>query len=243
MSLTITIRTADRTPKKNYLGGTVRSLIAGGVLANRIHVFSTSPDTDWIVGQLPECPPVVVYRPVEKRNPNQNGVAQVEALDYQPADWLLMLEDDIRVCADFEGSVLRWLGRHSRPDVHVYRFCAFGGCKFRKPEVSGYPLREQRGSQAIALRADEARDFAKWSTENHTCWRPHRAPFQNQRTNGFDKLVGYWALSRWPEQRIGLVSRPMFVHHIGKQSLLHERTVTNELYFAGERWSYRGASV
>ncbi len=238
MSLRITIRTADRTPGPNYLGETLRSLQAAGVDLTSVHVFPTDPDVAWTVQELGAAAPVL-HVPATRRNPNQNGVAQVSALDLAPADWLLMLEDDVHVCADFEGSVLRWLAKHQKPSIHVYRFCAFSAPTKVRAETMTYLLREQRGSQAVALRAEEARDFATWASEHHTCWRPAMAPFQNQRTNGFDKLVGYWALDRWPADQVGLVSRPMFVRHIGEKSLLHERTVVNTAW-AGQGWRYEG---
>jgi hypothetical protein len=233
--LTITIRTADRHPRQNYLGQTVRGLIAAGVAAEQIHVFPTAPDVRWLDVELGDLP-IVRHVPSTRRDANANGVAQVAALDVAPADWLLMLEDDVHVCADFEGSVLRWLDRFARPDVHVYRFCAFGEPEHRLPSVTVHPLREQRGSQAVALRSDDARRFAAWWSTHETDWRPKHAPFQ-QEPGGFDKLIGYWALAEWPETRYGLVSRPQFVHHVGMQSSLHSRGVRNDEAFAGT--SYR----
>lgn len=237
MSITFAIRTACRA-RKNYLWQTVRSLISAGVEPTRIHVFPTSPDVLWLGHEL--CGQgVPLHVPSAPRSPNENGVALVLALAATPADWLLMLEDDVTVCADFEGSALRWLDAHATPTVHVYRFCAFGNRVARHKEYSEYPLREQRGSQAIALRAEDAFDFGQWATEHHEVWRPPLAPFQNQRTTGFDKLVGYWALSRWPAQKVGYVSEPHFVKHVGLEGSMHGRTITNEASFAGERWSYR----
>lgn len=233
--LTITIRTADRHPGENYLGATVRSLTASGIAPDQIHVVATSPKTGWLGVELGDLP-VVRHVPTRPRTPNANGIAQVEALELAPAEWLVMLEDDITVCDDFHGSVLRWLDRHATPEVHVYRFCAFGPPQTVHRDMAVYPLREQRGSQAIALRAGEARDFAAWATSRATTWRPRRAPFQHEPTKGFDKLVGYWALDRWPSHRVGYVSHPHFVRHVGVQSGLYRHTVVNHGQFSRQAW-------
>lgn len=236
--VTLTIRTANRAPTRNYLGRTVTGLLRAGVQPADIHLVVTDADARWLdteIGSLPVCRHV----PTVPRNPNENGRAQVDVLEECPADWLLMLEDDVEVCADFLGSVTRWLSDHAVPAVHVYRFCAFGPVLARRAGAWEYALREQRGSQAIALRADEARLFARWSAEHHTNWRPAMAPFQNQRTNGFDKLVGYWALSQWPRSDRSYVSAPQMVRHVGMASSLHRhRPSIENPGFAGTAWRY-----
>lgn len=239
--LTITIRTANRAPRRNYLGRTVRSLIAHGVAAEAIHLVLTDPDDDWIDEEVGSHP-VVRHVPNVRRTPNANGLAQIAVLDEAPAEWLLMLEDDIDVCDDFPGSVLRWLDRHARPEVHVYRFCAFGGALANAPGVAIYPLREQRGSQAIALRGDEAPACLSWAAVKGKSWRPRGARFQDQPDLGFDKLIGYWALDRWPTSRVSYVSEPHMVRHIGIESGLYPQTVVNDAQFNTRAWQPEGVA-
>lgn len=239
--LTITIRTSNRQPKRNYLGRTVRSLIAHGVAAKDVHLVVTDPDTRWLSEELRDLP-VVCHQPTMRRSPNANGLAQIAVLDVAPATWLVMLEDDIEVCADFPGSVLRWLDRHERPDVHVYRFCAFGASLERRQGVAIYGLREQRGSQAIAIRSEDARDCAAWASDKGDHWRPRSAKFQDQPERGFDKLIGYWALDRWPESYVGYVSDPHLVRHIGTESGLYPGTVVNDAQFQRRAWTHEGAA-
>lgn len=240
VTIAIAIRTADRSPGPAYVGRTVRALLDQGVPNNEIHVFPTSPDIEWMHEPMRGLP-VRLHVPEAPQNPNENGRRLVTVLETVDADWLVMLEDDLAFCADFVGSAARWLADHERPDVHVYRFCAFGVPVKHGETWSLYPLREQRGSQAVALRASDARAFAQWASEHHTNWRPRMAPFQNQRTNGFDKLVGYWALSAWPNQPFGLVSRPQMVRHVGMTSGIHRhrRSISNEGVWS--RDAYMGA--
>lgn len=235
MNLILTIRTANRAPKRNYVGATVRSLIAKGADPSAIHLFPTDPDVRWL-SELP----VTVHVPDHHCTPNENGIRQVEALEGSEAEWIVFCEDDIETCADPMGSMARWLADHARPDVHVYRFFALPRTPVvRRTETADWcPLKEMRGSQAVALMADDARAFAAWATAHPTDWRPKDAPFQDRPTKGFDKLIGYWALKHWPNQPLGLVSRPMLVNHIGTESALYSHGIRNDQAFAGGRFSY-----
>jgi len=239
VNLLITIRTADRTPKRNYVGQTVRAFLAGACDPSLIHLFPTDPDTAWLDAELGRLP-VHIHAPDHRRAPNENGIAQVSALEEVEAEWILLCEDDLEMCADPVGSMARWLADHARPDVHVYRFFALPRTPISKrtERADWCPLREMRGSQAVALRAEDARDFAAWASAHPLDWRPKDAPFQDRPTKGFDKLIGYWALQRWPKQTLGLVSRPMLVNHIGIGSTIHSHGLRNDQGFAGARFRY-----
>lgn len=239
-TIAITIRTANRRPKgPNYLGQTVRGLVAQGVAPADVNLFPTAPETGWLARELgPLAEAVTIHAPRVQRTPNANGLAQVSVLDVVDADWVLLLEDDLEFCADVVGSMQRWLARHASEQYRVYRFFSFGHAVRHLSEASEYPLREQRGSQAVALRAADARDLVAWQAQHTLTWRPHMAPFSNHREKGFDKLIGYWALARWPQQTVGLVSRPFFVRHVGDVSSLHQRAIRNDGNFAGAAWRY-----
>jgi hypothetical protein len=221
------MRTANRAPKANYLARTVQSLWSGGVPSDQIHVFPTDPDVAWV----PDLPGVPVYPPTERRSPNLNGIAPIELLRTHPADWIILSEDDLEWCEDPLGSMARWLQDHARPDVLVYRFFAFDPLPRTGPACE-VPLREQKGSQVIALRAADALRFAEWARAHPKDWRPRGAPFQQQPESGFDKLVGYWALQDRPSVTVGLVSRPFFVRHIGLESSLHRCGITRDGTFS-----------
>lgn len=241
MSLLVTIRTADRSPKKNYLGRTVRALLEQGY---EPHIYPTDADMRWLNVELEGFPQLSVHPPWYRSTPNENGIRQVSLLDTVVADWLLMLEDDIEVCADFIGSVSRWLTDHADPAIHVYRLHALPQTPLKRigPAAALAPLREMRGSQAVALRAEDARLFAAWATAHPKDWRPKSAPFQQWPDRGFDKLIGYWALQQWPDQPDGLVSLPMLVNHLGRESMLHTHGLRNDAHFAGASWRYQGTA-
>jgi hypothetical protein len=237
----VTIRTANRAPKRNYLGATVRSFLAGGCDPSLIHVFPTHPDVHWLSRELDGVPALQIHVPERARASNANGVAQVTALDAMDAEWIGLFEDDLETCADPVGSITRWLSVHADPAVHVYRLFALPGTPARRAAAHAdrYPLWEMRGSQAVILRAADARAFAAWATAHATDWRPATAPYQDHPlTRGFDKLIGYWALATWPEQPYGLLSNPMMVRHVGRESSLYPRGVTNDAAFAGAGWSF-----
>lgn len=230
MKLLFTMRTADRSPKPNYLMATVRSLVAGGVAGEDIHIFQTSPTFDWRTSYAFAH----FHVPTTRLTPNQNGIAPIALLDEIEADWIILSEDDLEWCADPIGSMSRWLECHATPDVLMYRFFAFDRLTPVNRSAASAPLREQKGSQAVALRADDARRCAAWAAAHPLDWRPRGAPFQHRPHDGFDKLLGYWALQDRPSVTYGLVSQPFFVKHLGVQSSLHSRGVRMDRQFIGD---------
>lgn len=231
MKLLFTIRTADRSPKKNYLRATLETLIRNGVAGPDIHVFPTAPDIGWIMNE--PYPGMSLHPTAVRRNANENGIAPIALLDEIDADWIVLSEDDLEWCADPIGSISRWIDVHARPDVTMYRFFAFDHLTKVSKYASTAPLREQKGSQAVALRADDAKRFAAWATAHPKNWRPKEARYQDRPADGFDKLLGYWALQDRPGVSTGLVSRPFFVKHLGVQSSLHSRGVRMDAHFIG----------
>jgi len=240
MKLLITIRTADRTPKRNYLGQTVRAFVQGGAEPGSIHIFPTDPDVRWLLYEIGDSP-VTVHLPDKRCTPNENGIRQVEALNDTEAEWIGLFEDDLELCADPVGSMVRWLADQAQPDVQVYRFFALPRTPVAKqmPHATLSPLKEMRGSQAVVLRNLDARFFAEWAKAHPHDWRPKEAPFQDRTDRGFDKLIGYWALKRWPKQPLGMVSRPMMVRHMGVESAMYSHGLQNDREFAGTNWRYQ----
>jgi hypothetical protein len=223
-----TIRTADRSPKRNYLGATVRGLLEAGVDPRDLHLFPTAPDIRWMDRELVDLPPIHLHVPDARVSPNANGIRQVEALDWSDDDWLAMLEDDLVMAP--RPRLIAWLVNNTTAAIHVYRWFALPGTPLLKvgPDAALAPLKEMRGSQAVVLRALDAWAFHDWATAHPRDWRPKGAPFQDRPDRGFDKLLGYWALQQWPDQPNGLVSVPMLVNHVGRESLLHSHGLRND---------------
>jgi hypothetical protein len=240
MTIAVAMRTANRAPKSNYVGSTLKRLQAAGVDLTALHLCVTDAKADWIEKAIDGLPRPKVYVPGQKLRANENALRQVEvALSDQP-DWVLLLEDDLAFCADFLGSVDRWLARHARPDRQVYRLFGFTRPPRRDAEAYDWPLQALQGSQAVLLRAREAEQFLAWGRANLTTWR-QTAPWGSSKADpmiAFDKLLAAWALTRWPSVP-GVMSHPYFVNHIGTESSLHSRGRRNDGMFAGQEWSYR----
>lgn len=236
--LALTIRTADRAPKRNYLGGTLRRLAAQGVDLTTVQVAFTSPDTRW-ASELLATYPVAPTVPARRLNPNANGLAQVRAGLALDPEWVVLMEDDLEFCADFVGSLQRWLRDHDRADRHVFRCFGFTTPPAGKPAAYDWPLEKLRGSQVIILRAADAKDFLDWGTSHLSTWVTE-TPWRGRGADpgiAFDKFVAAWATTRWPGVP-GVISYPYFVKHIGDQSSIHARGVRNDAPFAGEAWRY-----
>lgn len=231
----ITMRTADRSPNPNYVGGTVQRLLKQGPCD--LHVCATAPSLGWLERELGERrDQVIVHVPDRVLTPNENGLAQITTLDPSAYDWVLLLEDDLAFCSDFIGSVQRWLMREAKPNRHLFRFFGF---RVSPPpgRVTAYDVpwdRSFAGSQAVALRMTEALDFAAWAEANMETW----GGFRGNARIAFDKLLASWAQLRWPKIP-SVMSQPFFVKHIGKVSSIHPKTAHMDRYFAGEAWSYR----
>ncbi len=199
-------------------------------------IRSCAKRRDMLAGTLRSLKSDVTVQVNDALTPNMNGVSQIDALTDE--DWIVMSEDDLDWCADPVGSVTRWLKEHVRPEVTVYRFFAFDPLEPVSAHCSKAPLREMKGSQAVALRAADARRFAVWARQHPLDWRPKGAPFQNEPHKGFDKLIGYWALQDRSDVTYGLVSNPFFVKHMGRESSLYSRAIHRDARFAGSGWSY-----
>lgn len=237
MRILFTMRTADRAPKPNYLRATIESLRRQGMRGPDIHVFATRPDIGWMKRQMPDST-VQVHVPRYRLTANENGLAPIALLDTIDADWIVLSEDDLEWCADPLGSMARWLEMYATPDVLIYRFFAFDRLTPVSKHAATAPLREQKGSQAVALRAADAKRFADWALAHPLDWRPASAPFQDRPNDGFDKLLGYWALQDRPLVTTGLVSQPFFVKHLGVQSSLHGRGIQRDAQFIGAEQAY-----
>lgn len=199
---------------------------------HQIFIFPTAPDVGWLWDEAGFDMRVVP--PAMRLTPNENGYAPIALLDEIDADWIILSEDDLEWCPDPIGSMSRWLEQHANPDVLIYRFFAFNSLTPVSKSCAKAPLREMKGSQAVALRAEDARRFAAWAKAHPFDWRPKGAPFQHRPHDGFDKLLGYWALQDRPAVPYGLVSVPFFVKHLGVQSSLHARGLRLDAQFIGE---------
>lgn len=245
MRLTFGMRTANRAPKRNYLRATLLDFQRAGGDVAAVHLAVTDPRVDWLTHELRDLPAPVLQVPPARRGANENGLAALEAALATDAEMVVILEDDLVFCADFVGSLSRWLDAHARPDRNVYRCFGFTTPPKKGVHAYDWPLEGLRASQAIILWADEARDFCAWGRAHLKTWVPlspwgRKFPQVTDPTVAFDKFVATWALLRWPKVP-GVMSAPYFVDHVGAESSLHRTGFMDSRQFAGKSWQYGSA--
>lgn len=120
--IAVVMITVDRSPKRNYLRETIDNLERGGVFTSeRLRSFTL------VLGQ-PITEVSESYRYIDTRSafpmisahqrllPCENAggalILGSKLASSHPNGWVLFLEDDIDCCADFLGSVGRWLDRY-----------------------------------------------------------------------------------------------------------------------------------
>lgn len=230
--------------RRNYLFDTLRSFSRAGVFQSprldSFHVIdSGSRDTVFFQGL--ESYPAIVHRG-ERRTPNQNAGYALKVGADSGAPWVLFCEDDIDVCADFLGSVGRWLDKYAREDRRLYTFgsnqsAATGGIK--DVHISGF-----YGTTCYALRHDDARSMSQFITEN-PLYRGGR--FYGTGPDGTGVPVAHdlhyheWAERTYPEIMFFAASCPSFVQHIGAASGISGRAhlITYDSW-PGPDWKYDG---
>lgn len=247
MTLSLTIRTADRSPGPNYLRRTAEALVAGGVLAadrsvlRSLHVCETGRvgGAAFVASQLDGTGLegiARVYVPYGPLTPNQNAqLALSLPLDHLP-EWVVFMEDDIDVCARFVESVSRWLGAHAVPDVRLY---TFGSTHPAVTQACGagvdyavYGSEDFFGSCCYAVRHEDATDLVRWLEKHPTYNGTHRS---------HDLLLSTWLSRRFRKAlRQVRASAPSFVQHVGDVSgLSPSRTkIYRYVTWPGREWSY-----
>lgn len=183
--LLIGISTANRAPRPNYVGTTLRALAAQGVPADQVHVFATDPDVAWLHTEAAGAA-YALHVPDRQLTRNENGIALLTEIPR--CEWVLHLEDDLAICRDFVPSVVAWLEAHARPDRRGYFFHT-PWCDRTRVQGSAwdYPIRRSNWIQAVALRHQDAEDFARWAQARLATWRRSRPP--RWRFSGFDELL------------------------------------------------------
>lgn len=235
-TLTVGMRTVDRTRlggTENYLAATLAAFSP----ADRATIILGYGAADW--RYLLNLLAGGNYRlaPVPEATPSANTLALYTlqgALAADPsADYLLFLEDDLAPCADFFGSVRRWLADHPRTQTDPL-------CTFYTPYVETathapaweYPLLKYYASCAVAI---------------HRSHWPHLLdclPWLIDWTTGqhFDLLLKVWAQIRCPAVTTVLGAAPDFVDHVGHQSSLGCQEVRRSFSWRGADWTYRGVT-
>ena len=234
--------TVDRSPGRNYLVETLRNLKRSDLITSeRLYSFDlvdSGPGSEWARSAaewvMPGWFSVVAEQTGTKRTANENVAAALrQGHSRSFAAWVVFLEDDIDVCDRFFDSVGAWLDDCSRDDRRVY---ALGSCQVSKKSrgrAADIGIEHFFGTQAFALRRDDALNLSAYLDEH---------VYDRTDTGAqYDLLMHDWALARWPSVRHFLASVPSFVQHIGRESVIEPRPSTHLFAsWPGREWSYVG---
>ncbi len=247
--ISVVMITMDREVegKENYLPSTLDSLRSSGVfLSPRLHSFNlcvsrsqTWPKlSDYIsdaeAETIQNAIPLVVHYGDRLACENAGHALQTGARS--GASWVLFCEDDIIVCADFLGSVGRWLDEYADDDRYiVYSFgTPYDDVKKVNPFTGNswqYPVTSFYGTQCFVLRPEHALSLGTYISSN-----PIVRGVTNP--NAYDLMFHDWMRENYPTKTF-LASVPSFVQHVGRQSICTGKDKTHTFdSFPGTEWSY-----
>lgn len=229
--------TVDRSPQQNYLGETLSNLERGGLnTSRRLHsltLVDSGPGSMWAESRARGTMRTSGPR-VGRRCANTNVAAALDIGAATACRWVLFLEDDIDVCADFFDSVGAWLDEAGC--LGEYPIYALGANYPQVDEAVAaglssweYLVRQFYGTQALVIDSEYARSIADYLSAH--CY---------DRTNdgtAYDLLMSDWALRHGFSHF--LASCPSFVQHIGRSSSIRPRPRTHTFpSWPGRDWSY-----
>lgn len=250
MKIAVAIETKDRrlsafSGRENYLSTTLTNLKRSGVFLSphleSLHVVSGG-ELPGFGQQMHPClfHDKVFYHacPPEGRTRQQNGAMAIRVASIRDVDYVIKLEDDLDFCADFLGSVARWLTKFGGRDVKMFALAqAFAPYQEARYSGSGESVLGPGESFKFVrklihqghqfYRHDVKQEGGFWGAQA-LCWRIDRARelvdflgddpnWAGDRNAGHDLLVGEWA------EFIG-AAIPSFVQHIGETSnFKHDR--------------------
>ena len=214
--IAVVIVTRDRTPLKNYLPDTLAALARSGVLvSDRLHSLQTITSNT--------------------RTASENVAATLHAGADTGAPWVLFLEDDVDVCADFLGSVGRWLDQYAHRNT-VFSFSVpHSAINLETTQYWKYPIEYFCCTQALAMRREDAQSLAEY-LDAHPTYTGHDGGVS---TGAYDLHIRDWARQRWPAMEFFGASNPSFVQHVGYDSVITPgRSLIVMPNWPGREWKY-----
>ncbi len=242
--ISIAIKTADRSHKgrPNYLRRTLENLKRGGVfdsayLAGDIVLMDSGVGSALAFAEDESAGFPRITISSAPRTLHQNAASAIRtAAQQEQADWALVLEDDINVCARFLESVERWLEDHAVASLMLYAFGAnyaqIRQCRARGDAVWMYPCHAFYGALACAWRREHAAALADWLGPDPFYLNKDGGEIRNR---GHDLLLARWG------KAMGLThfraSAPCFIQHIGLESGLDNKKIEYGGW-SGPSWCY-----
>lgn len=238
LKFSIAMMTIDRAPKRNFLAETVANLARAGVftsphLGSFSVVDSGSEDLQFIYDAFNDVDRGV-YIATGQRLPTANAAFALRmAVRFaEPGAWVLFLEDDIDVCAEFLEGTAMWLDEHSA-NQRVFPLGAnydFIDTAYRNGHTSwDYPIEAYYGTLAVAMRQDDAMTIAR-----------HLAGLAvgGQHPHSYDLHMADWARVHGVTHFLTPV--PSFIQHIGSESVIRPGSEFHTYSsWRGREWTYQ----
>lgn len=232
--------TVDREPGVNYLGPTLENLKRSDLLTStrleELFILDSGPNwggaflADALAEALSglETHRVHSGSHLEKVCANINVSEALKQAAGAERPWVLFLEDDIDVCANFFDSVGAWLDKYAQEQYRVY---PFGSSHSGPQDFVRVHCKQFYGTQCFAIRSSDAISLADYIeancftlTDNGTC---------------YDLLMAKWVQKVYPPWQTFLAASPSFVQHVGKSSVIQPRKSVHQFAsWPGREWSF-----
>jgi len=248
--IAVVMITVDRTSrgKKDYLAETLKNLRRSGMLRsdrwNTFTVFDSGSPSDWpMFSYMKQLGITVSHASVGGRLACQNAGHALILGGLSGAPWVLFLEDDLDFCADFLGSVGRFLDKYGSDERNErYRLYSFGAAYDQVTQAARngadcwpYPIDAFYGTQCFAIRATDAVSLGNYISTNPPIGG--RGGVVNP--NAYDLMFHDWAKNLYPGNCF-LASASSFVQHIGRESICTGKEETHQFEsWPGREWSYQ----
>ena len=245
LKFAVVMRTADRTPRRNYLEETLASLSRSGLFSSgpsspdfTLTLFDSGVGESSFIGEAiaasiaqPDRHQVEVV-PAERRfTPNENSERALRGGAERAGDdgWVVFVEDDLWFCRDWLGSIERWLCAYAVEERRLYTFHT-NASSDEVADQRDDPIDGFFGTQCYALRSPDAVTAAAFSEKIY------------RRTSGHDMMLKEWAFVHWPQYDCFSASVPSFVRHMGEESSIQMGPLQDCDYrsFPGEDWTFEG---
>ena len=218
MKIVIVMITKDRTAvgRKNYFSSTMESFEYSGLFCSHtpfeFHVFDGGSLSFSFLSPWDKHPALSIHKTLEACPPNENaGRALAFGGGLVGVDWVVFIEDDIEVCFNFLDGVSQWLCHYESNQYKLFTFYTpyreVEECYSRKVPVWYYPIQFFYGTQAFALRSEDAYSLGEFLIHLPSP------------TSSYDLAIKQWAYEN-SSSNYFLASVPCFCQHVGKESLL-----------------------
>lgn len=238
MKLAIVMITVDRAMlgRQNYFQRTMESFKRARLWESKtpfeFHIFdSGSKDTSFIA-PWPKEPNVKLHTSWWRVPPKINAGRALLVGSELGADWVIFVEDDIVVCADFLDGVAAFIEKHANEKYRAVTFYTpyreVEHAKKRNEPFWEYPVKAFYGTQCLAFRTKDAESLGRYLLLD--------LKFE-QNTPSYDLIMKEWMYHHHPDNPYFQATVPCYAQHVGEESFLLPGRFHSCGGFAGEGWS------